>query len=35
VEWLPLADVPRLIGSGEITDGPTLMALGYYLGVHT
>lgn len=34
VDWLPLTDVPELIRRREITDGPTLMALGYYLGIH-
>lgn len=34
VGWLPLADVPHLISTAGITDGPTLIALGYNLGVH-
>jgi 8-oxo-dGTP pyrophosphatase MutT (NUDIX family) len=29
VAWVPLADVPRLIGRGEITSGTTLAALLY------
>jgi hypothetical protein len=33
VEWLPLAEIPKLIEDGHITDGPSLLALSYYLGV--
>ncbi|HET9655011.1 MAG TPA: NUDIX domain-containing protein [Kineosporiaceae bacterium] len=32
--WLPLADLPGLIRDGRLTDGPTLLAVGYYLGIH-
>jgi len=35
VEWVPLADVPRMAPRGEIVDGPSLTALSYYLGIHT
>jgi 8-oxo-dGTP pyrophosphatase MutT (NUDIX family) len=31
VDWLPLADIPRLISETLISDGPTLTALAYYL----
>ncbi|PPK64690.1 NUDIX hydrolase [Actinokineospora auranticolor] len=31
VEWVPLADFPALVARGELTDGPTLTALGTYL----
>lgn len=34
IEWVPLADIPELAASGQITDGPSLTALSYYLGVH-
>jgi 8-oxo-dGTP pyrophosphatase MutT (NUDIX family) len=34
VEWIPLTEVPRLALAGEITDGPSLTALSYYLGVY-
>jgi 8-oxo-dGDP phosphatase len=27
IEWIPLADIPALIGKGEIVSGPTLIAL--------
>jgi len=33
VEWVPLADVPRLAAQGQIQDGPSLTALTYYLAV--
>ena len=33
VEWLPLSDIPKLAADGQITDGPSLTALSYYLGV--
>jgi len=32
IEWVPFAEVPRLIAAGEIPDGPTLVALLYALG---
>ncbi|MBI1758247.1 MAG: NUDIX hydrolase [Actinobacteria bacterium] len=34
VEWVPLADIPRLAAAGHISDGPSLTALSYYLGIH-
>jgi 8-oxo-dGTP pyrophosphatase MutT (NUDIX family) len=34
VEWIALADVPRLAGTGRITDGPSLTLLCYYLVTH-
>jgi 8-oxo-dGTP pyrophosphatase MutT (NUDIX family) len=33
VEWIPLADIPKLVEDGQLTDGPSLMALSYYLGM--
>ncbi|RJQ81702.1 NUDIX hydrolase [Amycolatopsis panacis] len=30
VQWLPLADIPRLVAMGQISDGPSLTALAYY-----
>ena len=35
VEWHPLADVPKLAADGQITDGPSLTALSYYLGIYS
>jgi hypothetical protein len=34
VEWVALAGVPKLAACGRIPDGPSLMALSYYLGMH-
>lgn len=34
IEWIPLVDIPHLAASGDITDGPSLTALAYYLGIH-
>lgn len=34
IEWIPLADVPRLAADGHIPDGPSLLMLSYYLGVY-
>lgn len=34
IEWIPIADIPKLAASGHITDGPSLGALAYYLGIH-
>jgi 8-oxo-dGTP pyrophosphatase MutT (NUDIX family) len=34
VEWIRLTDVPRLADAGQITDGPSLTALAYYLGIY-
>lgn len=33
VDWIPLDEVPKLAAIGQINDGPTLTALGYYLGI--
>jgi 8-oxo-dGTP pyrophosphatase MutT (NUDIX family) len=33
VEWVPLADFGRLIGEGNLTDGPSLTALGLALAL--
>lgn len=32
IEWLPEAEVVKLLASGEVADGPSLAALAYYLG---
>ena len=34
VEWVPLSEVRKLAAAGEITDGPSLVALSYYLGIY-
>jgi 8-oxo-dGTP pyrophosphatase MutT (NUDIX family) len=34
VQWHHLADVPKLAADGQISDGPSLTALAYYLGMH-
>jgi 8-oxo-dGTP pyrophosphatase MutT (NUDIX family) len=34
IEWVPLDTVPSLAQRGQIVDGPSLMALCYYLSVH-
>lgn len=34
VDWLLIEDVPKLIAADQILDGPSLMALSYYLGVY-
>ena len=34
VEWIGLDAVRRLAAEGEITDGPSLAALSYYLGIY-
>ncbi|MFI9382501.1 NUDIX hydrolase [Kutzneria sp. NPDC052558] len=31
VEWVPLAEVPKLMTSGQVPDGPSVTALGFYL----
>lgn len=31
IEWVPLADVPKLMTSGQVPDGPSVTALGFYL----
>jgi 8-oxo-dGTP pyrophosphatase MutT (NUDIX family) len=31
VEWVPLADVPRLAADGHLKDGPSITGLSYYL----
>jgi 8-oxo-dGTP pyrophosphatase MutT (NUDIX family) len=33
VEWVPLAEIPKLAAAGHLTDGPSLTALSYYLGI--
>lgn len=33
VEWIPLADVPKLAAAGHIQDGPSLTSLAYYLAI--
>jgi len=33
VEWVPLADVPAHAAAGQITDGPSLLMLSYYLAM--
>lgn len=34
VEWVPLDVVRKLAATGEITDGPSLAALTYFLGIY-
>ncbi|HEV2088364.1 MAG TPA: NUDIX hydrolase [Cryptosporangiaceae bacterium] len=34
VTWVPLDAVPELAVTGEITDGPSLLILSYYLAIH-
>lgn len=34
VEWVPLDVVRKLVTTGEVTDGPSLAALTYYLGIY-
>ncbi|GAA2841834.1 NUDIX hydrolase [Kitasatospora paracochleata] len=34
VEWVPEAEVAKLLVSGQVADGPSLAALSYYLGPH-
>jgi 8-oxo-dGTP pyrophosphatase MutT (NUDIX family) len=34
IEWVPLADVPKLAATNQITDGPSLTGLLYYLAIH-
>lgn len=34
VEWVPFGDIPELARDGQIPDGPSLIALTYYLTVH-
>ncbi|MFC0527211.1 NUDIX hydrolase [Phytohabitans kaempferiae] len=34
IEWIPLPEVPKLAAAGQITDGPSLTALSYYLGIY-
>lgn len=31
VEWVPVADLPKLAAEGQVQDGPSLTALSYYL----
>ena len=35
IEWVPLDDIPDLARRGQIMDGPSLMVLAYYRGIHT
>lgn len=32
--WVPLSEARKLAAAGEITDGPSLAALTYYLGIY-
>jgi 8-oxo-dGTP pyrophosphatase MutT (NUDIX family) len=34
VEWVAMADIPELVQAGHVTDGPSLTAIGCYLGIH-
>jgi 8-oxo-dGTP pyrophosphatase MutT (NUDIX family) len=34
IEWFPIGDLAKLVASGQISDGPSLTALSYYLGVY-
>lgn len=34
VAWIALEAVPELAAKGEIPDGPSLLMLSYYLGIH-
>lgn len=34
VEWVPLADIPKLAAEGRIMDGPSITGLSYYLGIY-
>jgi 8-oxo-dGTP pyrophosphatase MutT (NUDIX family) len=34
VGWIPIKDLPKLIATDQILDGPSLMALSYYVGVY-
>jgi 8-oxo-dGTP pyrophosphatase MutT (NUDIX family) len=34
VEWVPLAEIPKLAAGGQIVDGPSITGLSYYLGVY-
>ncbi len=31
IEWTPLASLPRLMAAGQVSDGPSLTALAFYL----
>jgi 8-oxo-dGTP pyrophosphatase MutT (NUDIX family) len=33
VEWVPLAEIPKLAAEGQIQDGPSLTALTYYMAI--
>jgi len=35
VAWFGIANIRKLLAGGHIQDGPTLTALGYYLGSHS
>ena len=34
IEWLPESELVKLIAAGQVSDGPSLTALCYYLGPH-
>jgi 8-oxo-dGTP pyrophosphatase MutT (NUDIX family) len=34
LEWISIAEIPKLARAGLITDGPSLLMLSYFLGVH-
>ena len=34
VEWISADSIPKLAAEGQITDGPSLTALSYYLGIY-
>lgn len=34
IEWIPEDAIPKLAAEGLITDGPSLTALSYYLGIY-
>jgi 8-oxo-dGTP pyrophosphatase MutT (NUDIX family) len=34
VEWVPIRDIPDLASKGQVSDGPSLTALAYYLGIY-
>jgi 8-oxo-dGTP pyrophosphatase MutT (NUDIX family) len=35
VEWVPLADVPKLLASGQVPDGPSVTALSFYVATQS
>jgi 8-oxo-dGTP pyrophosphatase MutT (NUDIX family) len=34
VDWHPIGDLSKLVTGGHVSDGPSLMAISYYLGIH-